>query len=63
MLMPMRIGATDMGLWQAALSLLILAASIIWLFLFSLRFYRGSVLTYTSGSFVKKMKQALSLSK
>lgn len=63
MLMPMRIGATDMGLWQAILSLLILATSIISLFLFSLRFYRGSVLTYTSGSFIKKMRQALSLSR
>ncbi|MDD9148688.1 MULTISPECIES: ABC transporter permease [unclassified Sporolactobacillus] len=63
MLMPMRIGATDMGLWQAFLSLLILAFSIICLFLFSLRFYRGSVLTYTSGSIVKKIKQAFSLSK
>ncbi|WP_353947857.1 ABC transporter permease [Sporolactobacillus sp. Y61] len=63
MIMPMRIGATDMGLWEAAVSLILLAATIIWLFLFSLRFYKGSVLTYTSGSFLKKMKQALSLSK
>ncbi len=63
MIMPMRIGATDMGLWQAAASLLLLAGTIIWLFLFSLRFYKGSVLTYTSGSLFKKMKQARSLSK
>lgn len=63
MIMPMRIGATDMGLWQAAVSLLLLAGTIVLFFLFSLRFYKGSVLTYTSGSFVKKMKQAMSLSK
>ncbi|TGA97632.1 ABC transporter permease [Sporolactobacillus shoreae] len=63
MIMPMRIGATEMGIWEAVLSLVILAGTIVWLFQFSLKFYRGSVLTYTSGSFFKKMKQALSLSK
>lgn len=63
MIMPMRIGATDMGLWEAAVSLLLLAATVVWLFLFSLQFYKGSVLTYTSGSFIKKVKQAISLSK
>ncbi|RYM05423.1 ABC transporter permease [Sporolactobacillus sp. THM7-7] len=63
MIMPMRIGATDMGIWQAAISLIVLLGTIVWLFLFSLRFYRGSVLTYTSGSFVKKLKQAMSLSR
>ncbi len=63
MIMPMRIGATDMGYWQANLSLVILFATIAALFLFSLRFYRGSVLTYGSGSLIKKIKQALSLSK
>lgn len=63
MIMPMRIGATDMSLWQALLSLFILGATIVAFFLFSLRFYRGSVLTYSNGSFIKKIKQAILLSK
>lgn len=63
MIMPMRIGATDIAYWEPVLSLLLLAVTIVALFLFSLRFYRGSVLTYTSGSFVKKVKQAMSLSR
>ncbi|MCL1632638.1 ABC transporter permease [Sporolactobacillus sp. CPB3-1] len=63
MIMPMRIGATDMALWQAFLSLMLLFITIIGLFVFSLRFYRGSVLTYASGSFIKKIKQAIQLSK
>lgn len=63
MIMPMRIGATDMGLWEAFLSLAILILTVIGMFVFSLRFYRGSVLTYTNGSFVTKIKQAILLSK
>ncbi|MCO7127011.1 ABC transporter permease [Sporolactobacillus shoreicorticis] len=63
MIMPMRIGATDMSLWQGFFSLLILIATIFVLFMLSLRFYRGSVLTYTNGSFIKKIKQAIQLSK
>ncbi|GEB76125.1 ABC transporter permease [Sporolactobacillus inulinus] len=63
MIMPMRIGATDMALWQAFVSLVFLVLTIIGLFLFSLRFYRGSVLTYSNGSIIKKIKQAILLSK
>jgi len=63
MIMPMRIGATDMSLWQGFLSLVLLGLTIVGLFIFSLRFYRGSVLTYTNGSFIKKIKQAIQLSK
>lgn len=63
MIMPMRIGATDLAFWEAPLSLIILAASVVGLFLFSLRFYKGSVLTYSSGSFIRKIKQAMALSR
>ncbi|EST11742.1 ABC transporter permease [Sporolactobacillus laevolacticus] len=63
MIMPMRIGATDMGLWEAFLSIAILILTVIGMFVFSLRFYRGSVLTYTNGSFITKIKQAILLSR
>lgn len=52
-----------MGLWEAFLSLAILILTVIGMFVFSLRFYRGSVLTYTNGSFITKIKQAILLSR
>ncbi len=59
MVMPMRIGATDIGVMQPLLSLGILVATIIVTYLFSLSFYKRSVLTYSTGGVIQKIKTVL----
>jgi len=59
MVMPMRIGATDIGVMVPLLSLGILVATIIVAYLFSLSFYKRSVLTYSSGGVIQKIKTVL----
>ncbi|MFJ7732483.1 ABC transporter permease [Lysinibacillus sp. NPDC097231] len=59
MVMPMRIGATDIGVMVPLISLGILIATIIVAYLFSLSFYKRSVLTYSSGGVIKKFKTVL----
>ncbi|WP_255505027.1 ABC transporter permease [Lysinibacillus sphaericus] len=59
MIMPMRIGATDIGVMVPLLSLGILIATIIIAYLFSISFYKRSVLTYSSGGVIKKIKTVL----
>lgn len=59
MIMPMRIGATDIGGIVPMLSLGILIATIIVVYLFSLSFYKRSVLTYSSGGVIQKIKTVL----
>ncbi|WP_369436011.1 ABC transporter permease [Lysinibacillus fusiformis] len=59
MVMPMRIGATDIGVMQPLLSLAILVVTIIVTYLFSLSFYKRSVLTYSTGGVIQKIKTVL----
>ncbi len=59
MIMPMRIGATDIGGIVPLLSLGILIATIVVVYLFSLSFYKRSVLTYSSGGIIQKIKTVL----
>ncbi|WP_155593777.1 ABC transporter permease [Lysinibacillus cavernae] len=59
MIMPMRIGATDIGGIVPFLSLGILIATIVVVYLFSLSFYKRSVLTYSSGGVIQKIKTVL----
>ncbi|WP_234007667.1 ABC transporter permease [Lysinibacillus sp. FJAT-14745] len=59
MIMPMRIGATDIGVMVPLISLGILIATIIVAYLFSISFYKRSVLTYSSGGVIKKIKTVL----
>ncbi|MCY9546429.1 ABC transporter permease [Lysinibacillus xylanilyticus] len=59
MIMPMRIGATDIGVMVPLISLGILIATIIVSYLFSISFYKRSVLTYSSGGVIKKIKTVL----
>lgn len=56
MVMPLRIGATDMPLWEAGLSFLILLATVAALFFFTMYFYKRSVLTYSTGGIFQKFK-------
>lgn len=59
MIMPMRIGATDIGVMVPLISLGTLIATIIVAYLFSISFYKRSVLTYSSGGVIKKIKTVL----
>lgn len=59
MIMPMRIGATDIGAVEPILSLGILFVTIIVAYLFSLSFYKRSVLTYSTGGVIQKIKTVL----
>ncbi|MGA3677089.1 ABC transporter permease [Lysinibacillus agricola] len=59
MIMPMRIGATDVGVMVPLISLGILVATIIVVYVFSLSFYKRSVLTYSTGGVIQKIKTVL----
>ena len=59
MVMPLRIGATDISSIEPILSMAILIVTVILLFLLSLSFYKRSVLTYSSGGIIQKIKTVL----
>lgn len=59
MVMPLRIGATDISTIEPILSMAILIGTVILLFLVSLSFYKRSVLTYSSGGIIQKIKTVL----
>lgn len=59
MVMPMRIGATDISSLESLVSLIILIATVIAAYLLSLSFYKRSVLTYSSGGILQKIKTVL----
>lgn len=59
MVMPLRIGATDISSFEPMLSMLILIGTVILMFLLSLSFYKRSVLTYSSGGIIQKIKTVL----
>ncbi|HWL25900.1 MAG TPA: ABC transporter permease [Ureibacillus sp.] len=56
MVMPMRIGATDIAPFEPILSLAILIVTVVLGYLFSLSFYKRSVLTYSTGGIIQKFK-------
>ena len=59
MVMPMRIGATDINSIEPIVSLAILIISVIAAYMISLSFYKRSVLTYSSGGVIQKIKTVL----
>lgn len=56
MVMPMRIGATDITAFEPLLSFAILVVTVIVLYFFTISFYKRSVLTYASGGIMAKLK-------
>ncbi len=56
MVMPMRIGATDISSIEPILSLVVIIATVITAYIISLSFYKRSVLTYSTGSVIQKIK-------
>ncbi len=63
MLMFLRVGMLDVPMWEVALSISLLLATIILLGIFGARVYKGGVLMYGQGSFWKSIRKALELSK
>lgn len=59
MVMPLRIGATDISSFAPMLSLLLLIGTVVLMFFVSLSFYKRSVLTYSSGGIIQKIKTVL----
>ncbi|MGM9950405.1 MAG: ABC transporter permease [Lysinibacillus sp.] len=59
MVMPMRIGGTDISLVPPLISLGILAVTVAALYYISLTFYKRSVLTYSTGGIIQKIKTVL----
>ncbi|HWK21515.1 MAG TPA: ABC transporter permease [Ureibacillus sp.] len=59
MVMPMRIGATDIALIEPMISLALLVLTVIAIYMISLSFYKRSVLTYSSGGLIQKIKTVL----
>ena len=56
MVMPMRIGGTDMGIIEPIISLGLLALTVAVAYYLSLSFYKRSVLTYSTGGIIQKVK-------
>lgn len=56
MVMPMRLGATDINAIEPIISFALLAVTVLALYFVSLSFYKRSVLTYSSGGIIEKMK-------
>ena len=56
MVMPMRIGATDLAAFEPMLSLGILVLTIVFLYFFTMSLYKRSVLTYSTGGVIQKLK-------
>ncbi|MEG0385960.1 MAG: ABC transporter permease [Solibacillus sp.] len=56
MVMPMRIGATDISSIEPVISFVLLIGTTLLLYLISLTFYKRSVLTYSSGGLIQKIK-------
>ena len=63
MLMFLRVGMVEVPVWEVALSIGLLVATIIAVALFGARVYRGGVLMYGQGSSFKNIKNALDLTK
>lgn len=59
MLMTLRLGATDISTVSVWISLAILFATVALLFTISVTFYKRSVLTYSSGGIMQKIKTVL----
>ena len=59
MVMPLRIGATDIAASEPMISLGILIVTVVLLFMLSLSFYKRSVLTYSTGGIIQKIKTVL----
>ncbi|MBM7609924.1 ABC-2 type transport system permease protein [Lysinibacillus composti] len=59
MVMPMRIAATDLNTIEPIISLILLIVTVIAFYTLSLSFYKRSVLTYSSGGVIQKIKSVL----
>lgn len=63
MLMFLRVGMLEVPMWEIAVSIGLLVATIAVLAIFGAKVYRGGVLMYGKGSSFKNIKQAIALTK
>ncbi len=56
MVMPMRIGATDISAFEPLLSLGLLVLAIVGIYFYTMTLYKRSVLTYSTGGVIQKLK-------
>ncbi|WP_397539414.1 ABC transporter permease [Rummeliibacillus pycnus] len=59
MVMPLRMGATDLSSFEPLIALIVLIITVMLAFFVTLSFYKRSVLTYTSGGVIQKIKTVL----
>ncbi|KGR82215.1 ABC transporter permease [Lysinibacillus odysseyi] len=59
MVMPMRMGGTDISIVPPLISLAVLAVTVAALYYISITFYKRSVLTYSTGGVIQKIKTVL----
>lgn len=59
MVLPLRLAGTDMSVVEAWISLAILVATIVVLYIVSMSFYKRAVLTYSTGGVIQKIKTIL----
>ncbi|MGG0657610.1 ABC transporter permease [Rummeliibacillus pycnus] len=59
MVMPLRMGATDLSPTEPLIALIVLIVTVVVLFYVSFSFYKRSVLTYSSGGVIQKIKTVL----
>jgi ABC-2 type transport system permease protein len=59
MVMPMRMGGTDISMVPPLISLVVLAVTVAALYYISIKFYKRSVLTYSTGGVIQKIKTVM----
>ncbi|WP_102691236.1 ABC transporter permease [Rummeliibacillus pycnus] len=59
MVMPLRMGATDLSSFEPLIALIALVVTVVLAFFVTLSFYKRSVLTYSSGGIIQKIKTVL----
>ncbi|MFJ8262263.1 ABC transporter permease [Rummeliibacillus sp. NPDC094406] len=59
MVMPLRMGATDLSSFEPLIALIVLIITVVLAFFVTLSFYKRSVLTYTTGGVIQKIKTVL----
>ena len=57
MVMPMRLGGSDISVIEPIISIIVLAITVFGLYQFSMVYYKRSVLSYSTGGLLQKLKQ------
>ncbi|GAK06302.1 ABC transporter, permease protein [Geomicrobium sp. JCM 19037] len=63
MIMFLRVGMGEAGMWELIVSVIIMVATIVLLAMFAAKVYRGGVLQYSQGKLIQMFKNAIQNSK